>query len=260
MTRTSFAAIALLTLSACSKPPVIEGQVTDIFGKPLVSAKVVLEGVPEHVTTDADGKYSFEALKTEMRFLAGKENYIQAIETAPALEDGQKGPLTGPTLELLPDPKTPGFYLVADKYVNVPTQKIETVGTELKGMTGVKSPGDATVPGKGEQMFVFKSGLRASEIAQINLQLHQLDFIEEVDAKGVLGEEPVKLNLWVAKDRQSFDLEGTTQDTVYVIRTQKALPKGVYAFHTQDMMTANEITALDKLPKEQRVAYTFEVK
>jgi hypothetical protein len=45
-----------------------------------------------------------------------------------------------------------------------------------------------------------------------------------------------------------------------VIMTREKLSPGMYAFHTQGTLTSKDPTALDKLPKEMRVAYPFEVR
>ena len=67
-------------------------------------------------------------------------------------------------------------------------------------------------------------------------------------------------DLWVAKDVVEFDLKGLSSEDDYLITTREKLKPGIYAFHTEDVLTADDKDALDKMPKEMRVAYPFEVK
>ena len=46
----------------------------------------------------------------------------------------------------------------------------------------------------------------------------------------------------------------------FLIKLREKLPRGVYAFHTQDVLTDHSYEALDKLPKELRMAYVFELR
>ena len=108
--------------------------------------------------------------------------------------------------------------------------------------------------------FVFSSEARRSELKQLGLQLHKLKFLENDSVPGVLGETTVKLNLWVSDETVPFDLTGMETDDDYSIKTREKLEPGVYAFHTQGILSSKDPTALDKLPEEMRVAFPFEVR
>ncbi|MDP6935544.1 MAG: hypothetical protein QGG40_21675, partial [Myxococcota bacterium] len=107
--------------------------------------------------------------------------------------------------------------------------------------------------------FVFKSTVKSSQLARLDLQLHALDFVGDTIVPGLLGEEPATVNLWVATEAVPFDVTGLPGDH-YLIDTRTPLEPGSYAFHTQGVLTSKDIGALDKLPREMRVAYPFEVR
>jgi len=102
--------------------------------------------------------------------------------------------------------------------------------------------------------------LRRSELKQLDLQLHKLKFIEEDSVPGVLGETAVRLNLWVADSSVPFDLVGMETEDDYTLKTREPLEAGMYAFHTQGVLTSKDSTALDKLPAEMRISFPFEVR
>ena len=70
----------------------------------------------------------------------------------------------------------------------------------------------------------------------------------------------MKLNMWVADATIPFDLTGMETDDDYSIKTREPLEPGMYAFHTQGVLTSVDTAALDKLPSEMRVAFPFEVR
>ena len=49
-------------------------------------------------------------------------------------------------------------------------------------------------------------------------------------------------------------------DDDYTIKTREKLEPGVYAFHTQSILSSKDAAALDKLSEEMRVAFPFEVR
>ena len=57
-----------------------------------------------------------------------------------------------------------------------------------------------------------------------------------------------------------FGGEGMETDDDYSIKTREPLEPGMYAFHTQGVLTSVDTAALDKLPSEMRVAFPFEVR
>lgn len=246
-------------LVGCQKERKVSGVVTDIFGNPLDGVTVMMEGHGEQTVTDASGSFTFPLQESPMRFLAGKDGFIRGMTTVqpPA---SKEEPVPSPKFELYPKPEDKGFYAVSAKdYIKLGPRKVKVVGTELRGLTGIQETGDHELAG-GQLRFIYSSGLRPDEIARLDLRLHNLDFVESVEVPGVLGKEPVTANLWVAEDSVKFDLEQMSSEDVYLITTADKLDAGVYAFHTEGVLTSKDVKALDKLPKELQVAYSFEVK
>ena len=77
---------------------------------------------------------------------------------------------------------------------------------------------------------------------------------------GVLGEEEVAVNLWVAREAVPFDLKGLPSEDDYLIAARGPLSAGTYAFHTEGVLASQSKDALERTPKEQRIAYPFTVK
>ena len=245
----------------CSKPPVQSGVVKDVFGHPLEGATVIMEGVFEQKITDADGAFTFPRQKTNMRITAGKKGYIKDTEVAvpPAREKDEAPPVQ---LALYPDPPEKGFYEVGrDGYTKLEPRQIYVVGTELKSVSGLKETSDETLGhNDGPTRFVFSSSLRPSEIAQLDLKMHHLDFVDTIDVPGVLGKEPVTANLWVANSPVQFELEQLATQDDYLITTRETLAGGAYAFHTGGVLTSKDVRVLNTLPKELQFAYAFDMR
>lgn len=251
--------LALLALTACTKPPQLTGTVTDVWGKPIEGATVKIDGSVEQATTDIKGHFSMPAPEKGARLMAGKRGYIHASKAVPApAPDEEPKPVH---LELYPEPDKPGFYAVAHTgYKHLQALKVQTRGTQIGAYTGLADIGSVELGHDKPLKFVFVSTLRPSELSQLGLQLEKLKFNESAQVPGVLGAQPVKLNLWVADTSVPFDLKGLSTENDYLITTRTPLAPGVYAFHTQDILTTQDVNALDKLPKEMQVAYPFEVK
>ncbi len=256
MTRTLIA-LAVLSTTACSKPTVLEGKVTDVWGTPIQGAMVQVEGLVDITKSDNSGVFKFEldeGLDT-YRLQAGKDGYIPSVTSVGA--EGDEGPGAA-KLELYPEPKQPGFYAVAKTgYEHLIAEKIRTVGSDVEAYTGLPDEGEAHLYPKGKETFVFSSTLKSSELSRLNLQLHRLKYVDSTEVPGVLGDAQVRVNLWVAEDKMEFDLKGLPRENTYLISVRDPLDKGVYAFSTQEVLASEDPAALDKLPKEMRVAYPF---
>lgn len=256
-------------LVACSSPPELHGTVNDIWGQPLAGAQVHIEGVTETATSDAAGAFVFKTVpEGQRRIMAGKPGYIKDVNDILVPPGVKEENMPKPTLSLYVEPERPGFYLVgkerqgASGYHHLEAVNIETVGTELGGLSGLPREGSALATGGQQVRFVFSSTLRSSQLSQMNLQLHRLEFVPKDTMTGVLGDTDVKVNLWVAKELIEFDLTGlpSDDDDDYLIVSRDKLKPGIYAFDTEDVLIARDKDALDKTPKEMRVAYPFEVK
>ena len=260
-TASALTAGALLTLLAgCGGAPEVEGVVRDPWGNPVAGATVKLETQVEAMVSNDAGEFSFDALPTEMRLLAGKDGFILGTAVVTPLPEGEDD---YPKVEIIlyPEPEKPGFYAVDVKdYAHLAPLSVKTVGTELQAYTGLVDIGRLSLGGDQQHRFVFTTPLRQSELSRLDLQLHRLAFKDNATVSGVLGEEQVRVNLYVADTSVPFDIRGMASKEDYLIVTREKLPAGEYAFHIQSVLTSSDPAALDKLPREYRVAYPFEVR
>lgn len=265
MARVSSMLILASFAFGCAEPAQMTGSVTDVWGKPLGGATVQFEGVVDHTTTDAEGHFSFVVPDPgKRRIMAGHDGYVRNTAEI-TISDDKDAVIPSPVVKLYPEPEQPGFYAVnLRSFDHLEAKPITTVGTEIHAYTGVADIGTVALAGKGKREFVFRSTLRSSELARLDLQLHRLEFITVTPVPGVLGEAEVKVNLHVvkdaAKDTQKFDLKALPTDDTYLITTREPLKPGIYAFDTEGLLTSHDDDVLSKTPKEMQVAYPFEVK
>lgn len=250
--------VALLLLAACSDTQTLTGEVKDIWGRPVMDASVVVEGVVQRYRTDSAGKFEIELKDPATRVMAGKEGYIKTVvEVAPPAEDQEYAPVT---LALYPEPEQPGFYAVGpEDYIHLEARRIRVVGTDLKHFVGIQEEPERGVPAGKPVSFVFSSTLRSSELARMDLHLSRLEFVSKTPMKGILGEAEATVNLWVAKDEVPFDLRSLPSRNDYLISTREPLQPGVYAFHPEDYLHEDDERVLRDRPKEALVAFPFEV-
>jgi len=248
-----------LGLVACSDPPVHKGRVTDRWGKPIAGVTIGLTGSAKQLVSGADGAFTIPVQKKDVKLRAGKPGYIKtSLNLSPHSGDGNPGPVL---IAMYPDPDSTGFYAVTSAaYSELESKTVKTVGTDIRAFNGLPDVGKIRVNGKKPLEFVFSSEARRSELKQLGLQLHKLKFLENDTVPGVLGETAVTLNLWVSDTTVPFDLTGMETDDDYSLKTREKLEPGVYAFHTQGILSSKDPKALDKLPEEMRVAFPFEVR
>ncbi len=249
----------VLGLSACSDPPVHKGKVTDRWGKPIAGVTLGYSGSANQMVSGPDGKFTIPTQSKDIKVRAGKPGFIrQTIKLVAPVKGAQPGPIR---FALYPDPERTGFYAVGTmNYTAIESKLVKTVGTDIRAFHGLVDVGKAHIFNKKTSEFVFSSDARRSELKQLGLQLHKLKFLEADSLPGVLGETEVKLNLWVSDQSIPFDLASLETDDDYTIKTRTPLDPGVYAFHTQGILTSKDPLALDKLPGEMRVAFPFEVR
>lgn len=251
--------LSLLWLVACTETYTLTGQVKDIWGKPVMDATVVVEGVVQRYHTDSAGKFEIELDRPPTRVLAGKDGYIKGVSAVPAVtEDVEEiAPLA---FSLYPEPGQPGFYAVGPQdYIHLQAARIRVVGTELKHYAGIQDMPERAMSGNKTVDFVFSSTLRSSELARMDLHLSRLDFVDHTPVKGVLGRVDATVNLWVAAEEVPFELRSLPSKDDYLISTRQPLKSGIYAFHAQDVLNEDDERVLMNLPKEMQVAFPFEV-
>lgn len=249
----------LFLLLACTDTRAVTGQVLDIWGQPVPEATVVVEGVMERHHTDGTGAFRIDVAKPVTRVMVGKDGYIKDIEEARSPnEEDDYDPLA---FRLYPEPEEPGFYAVGSTaYVVVAKQRIQMVGDDLHHHAGVQDIPEFSVNSvEGGNEFVFTTRLRPSEIAQMNLHLSRMEFVDKTRVKGVFGAMDATVNLWVAKEDVPFVLTsfGTRED--YLIKSKERMAPGIYAFHAHDVLHEQDERVLRELPREEQVAFPFEV-
>ena len=251
--------LMVLGLSACSDPPGHTGKVTDRWGQPIAGVTLGFTGSANQLVSGPDGSFTIPVQSTDIKVRAGKPGFIrQTLKLTPPSGTAQPGPIR---FALYPDPESTGFYAVGSQnYTPIESKLVKTLGTDIRAFHGLSDVGKARILGKKASEFIFSSDARRSELKQLGLQLHKLKFLEADSLPGVLGETEVKLNIWVSDETIPFDLTGLETNDDYSINTRAPLQPGVYAFHTQGILTSKDPQALDKLPEEMRVAFPFEVR
>ena len=248
--------ITTLGLSACTETPTVDGKVQDIWGQPIEGATVQMEGA-EPTTSATDGGFSFDQGEGPIRFMAGKDGYIQNPPKGMPPADPEAA-IPEMVIQLYPEPASAGFFSVGPaEYNGIEQISLKTVGTDLGAYTGLPSDPE---PLAGKSEFLFSSEASKSELSRLNLQLHRLEFKPSATVAGVTGDVEVKINLWMATESVAFDLTVLPKEHYYLITPKEALAPGHYAFHTQDVLTSKDPEALARLPEELQTAYPFEVK
>ena len=260
MRRLSALLSLVATLTACSDPPTMSGTVKDPWGAPVAGAVVQLEDVAEQVTTDDQGVFTFQRVTGKRRIQVGREGYIRSLESW-GLPDDLESELTSIDLRIFPDPPNAGFFLINDTaYSELAAHPVDVAGTEIKAYTGIKAGGEVKIRSKDRLRFVFSSARSRAELAHLDLQLHALEFIEDVAVPTVLGEEMVKINRFIATgEAVPFELRELDSGDDYLLTTREPLAPGYYAFHTEGQLTTTRNDGLDKLPEELRKAWPLRV-
>jgi hypothetical protein len=248
--------ITTLGLSACTEAPTVDGKVQDVWGNPIEGATVQMEG-QEPSESGADGAFSFAQGEGPIRFMAGKEGYIQnTLKVMPPADP--EAAIPEMVIKLYPEPASAGFFSVGPtEYYAIEQISLKTVGTDLGAYTGLSADPN---PLTGKTEFMFSSEASKSELSRLNLQLHKLEFKPSATVAGVTGDVEVKINLWMATESIAFDLTVLPKEHHYLLTPKETLESGHYAFHTQDVLTSKDPEALARLPEELRTAYPFEVK
>lgn len=249
-----------LALVGC-RGPTMEGTVVDPWGHKLSDVTVVVEGVPEEQITDESGRFEVESERGEtVSLIAGAEGYIKSTAQI-RIPRSKNVEIPEPEIVLYPDPEEPGFYAVAEEgYARLDEQGVRSVGTELTSFTGISDVGRHALPPQEQLRVVFATNLRRADISRLDLRLTRVEFVDHRPIKDVYGETEVTINLWVPEEDVPFDLTGLASATDYLITSRGPLKPGAYAFHIQGVLTDPDVHHLERMPKEMRVAYPFEVR
>lgn len=254
-----FALASSLLLAGCGGPD-MNGTVIDPWNHPLEDVVVVMEGVVEEEITDEQGQFSFEVEPgATLNLMAGLDGYIKGSSSV-RIPRGKNAEIPAPQIVLYPDPEQPGFYAVDETgYARLDSSPVHSVGTELKSFTGVSDVGSNLLPADQALRVVFATNLRRADISRLDLRLTAMDFIDHRPIKDVYGDTEVTVNMWVPREDVPFDIIGLASATDYLIQTREPLKAGAYAFHIQSVLTDADVHHLERMPREMRVAYPFEI-
>lgn len=229
-------------------------RVTDVWGRPVAQASVVVQGHYERLHTDASGRVSLPQSDgvepTVVR--VGRKGFIPVQR---ALESDEPA-----RFELLPEPSTAGLHAVGEGgLVELPAVPVVAVGTPLKSVRGTRSVGQVTI-GERRPRFVFHTPLREDEILQLGLQLRRLSFVPSMEMPGPLGSAEVTVNLHVDAGAVPVSVTQLRERSDYLVVPGADLPAGTYAFQTQGLLSAPDNAVFDRLPPEFRMVFPFEVR
>jgi len=251
-----------LLLSSCAKAPKVTGVVTDLFGKPVDGALVVVVESNERTTSDGTGRFTFETERGRTLHLKGGHEGFVASVVEVTIPADKKAEIPEARLELWPDPKEPGFYGRGTlKMIPFPAAHVVAFGTDLREIRGVRDlPKTLINTGVTPAQIQFKSTLRSQEISRLDLTLNELTYVETTPIPGIMGEQQVNAQMWVAGKEIPFELRAMEGADVYLVTTKETLSKGVYAFQYQNILSNSENGTLEKIPTEMRTVFPFEIR
>ncbi|MEN0065616.1 MAG: hypothetical protein AAGA48_25975 [Myxococcota bacterium] len=229
-------------------------RVTDVWGRPVAQASVVVEGHFERLHTDTSGRVELPErdplAATVIR--VGRKGFIP-VERSLTSDDV-------PRFELLPEPEEPGLHVVGDNHlVTLPSEPVTAVGSPLRSVRGIRSVGRVTV-GERRPMVLFHTPLRRDELMQLGLELRRLTFVPSMALPGPLGSTEVNVNLHVDAGRVPVSVTPLRERSDYRVVPEKDLEPGMYAFETQGLLSSRDSVLFDRLPLEFRMVYPFEVR
>lgn len=244
-------------LFACSTQPLVEGTVQDIWNKPIEGAQVLMENVEQPNITNSSGFFSFPIIDGKnMRFRATKEGFVPAVGEVSAIpKEGAKIQLS-----MYPTVESNGFWLVdTDKYTPLSPSGVEKKGAENKYILGVYDVGSVSI-NQPRPSFVFRSTLRKEQLAQIDLEIHKLIFVDSTKFNSLTGLQDVEIDLWVPETQAKFVIKDLGAQDHFLIEISNPLPQGVYAFHSHSILNPQKNVDTSYLPKELMKVFPFEIK
>jgi hypothetical protein len=251
---------ALVSLMACfGEPPSLDGNIVDPWEKPVSGAAITVGETQGTAKSLDDGSFSIKDLKPgSHKISAKKEGYIPDswdVDFNPDADETKKAN----KLVLIPEPDSDGYHAVGPKgYLKLAAQTVTRSGTDLQTYQGIKSIGEAEL--SGEQLrLVFHTPLRMDELARLDIELHKLEFISEVEIDSVDGPTEVDVNLWTSAGKVDFQQETHGSDDNYIFRVND-LPSGSYAFVNMDLLNSEDSSRFEKIAEPLRKVHAFVVK
>lgn len=258
MTSRTLTASVFLLFTACGEPPMLKGQVTDLWGNPIEGVKVSLEGVKASPVTDGKGNFVMPHVTGERTFGLSRDGYIDretTVQITPS--EGEDAKVS---LKMYPDPTENGFYLVGDNgYEQVTPETVISMGNDLKSFVGIRSDGSFQTEGK-EFRVIFHTNAKMDQVMQLGIELHQLTYQKEGEIVGAEGPTSIDVNLWTSAKEYEIRFEPLGSDRNYLILPKDGdLPSGAYAFQTQELLTPTDAESFSRIPQPLRKVYPIQV-
>ena len=192
-----------------------------------------------------------------MRFRATKEGYIPSTSEVTAEKGAKK---TNVSLSMYPEAKNNGFWLIdSEGYTHIKASKVHTKESTDQRIVGLYNVGNVQASQKTPS-FVFRTSLRKEQLKQLDLELHQLKFMDKTTFNTLTGPKEVDIDLWITKAQATFEIKALGADDHFLIEVSKPLEKGLYAFHSHNILNNNEFVEKIDLPKELLMGFPFEIK
>ncbi len=259
------ALLSLISLLACAPNVPITGQVVDPWGAPMPDTTVVVEGVVERWSTDAQGRFAIDVTADRTKVIAGKAGYMRATAEAPAPDEGtQRAPVS---LTLWPLPPQPGFFAVGTKgYLHLEARPIKVLAPAKPGgdaLPTVTVPSDVRVPA-GTMSFVFQSTVPIDKMQALGLRLSQLT---APATRAKPGRQARSASTSPAQDAPvaertaasdlPFTMSAMTGKDAWMVTLAAPLAPGEYAWHTANALGTRDGDALARLPPDRLLAWPF---
>lgn len=249
------AAPLLLSSCLCSEPPTLQGRVVDPWNHAVDGAKVTMPGAQEPVTSDDKGQFRLPLKLGKYKLKAEKDGYI-AAEREVEVKDEDSSEIR--SIRIIPEPTTDGYHVIGpESYLELAPATVTRTGNELHAFQGIKSSGSVEVDGK-ELRVVFHTPLKMDQVARLDIELHKLTFVKDMEVATVEGPQKVDVNLWTDAGKVDYEREELGSDDNYVFRVN-SLPSGTYAFVSMDLLNSAN-AAFDSLPEGVRRVHPFTIK
>ena len=243
-------------LFACSSQTLVQGTVQDIWKKPIEGAQIYMEEIEKPSQTNSSGGFSFIAKQGTMRFRSTKEGYIPAVgqidykaEESPSIQ-----------LAMYPTVEKNGFWLIDQEGYTVldpsPIKKKESKDQKILGLFDVGT----VKTNKPKPSFVFRTTLRKEQLQQLDLEIHSLNFINKTTFNALTGPQEVDVDLWVPDTQVQFSIKDLGVEDHFLIEFSEPLARGIYAFHSHDILDPKSDMGASNMPKELLTSFPFEIK
>lgn len=246
---------ALLTACGGGEKPTLTTTVVDPWGNGVAGATLAVAGSDATHTTNDQGQVVLPLMAQEYAFTVSGEGLIDATKNV-SFEKAE-GKQTA-SIDVVPVPKKAGYHVIGEAgYAAVGSQVVRTVGNDLMSHYGIDSAGE-TLPKADTIRVVYNTPLPKDELARLDLELHKLTFLEEMDLKTAEGNEKVEVDMWVSAGPITFDraqLGGSDDNYLFSLN---GLEPGAYAFVTQGLLRPATADAFAANPSKKVHAFRVE--